>query len=170
MHKVTVPLKWYALVTKSRHEKKCAGLLANKGFEIFLPLQKVMRQWSDRKKLVDMPLFPGYLFICYEESRRQEVLNVPGVVRFVRYDKQDATIPVSQIKAIREAIGEEIAMDIVEQTFAEGEEIRVISGPFRGFLGKVISHRGKKKIQISLDIIGKNILIETGKTRLEKIP
>jgi transcriptional antiterminator RfaH len=163
-------MKWHVLVTRSRHEKKSAQLLTSKGLEVYLPLQKVMRQWSDRKKLVDVPLFSGYIFIRYDESRRQEVLNVPGIVRFVRYDKQDATIPEDQVRAIRMAIDEDIEMDVTELRFTEGEEIRIISGPFRGVYGKIINYNSRKKIMISIDIIGKNIVIETGKTRIEKMP
>lgn len=161
--------KWHVLVTRSRHEKKCLQLLQGKGFEIFLPLQKVMRQWSDRKKLVSAPLFPGYLFVYHDSSRRQEILNVPGIVRFVRYNQQDATIPDSQVHAIRMAIDESVIMDISSESFAEGEDIQIISGPFRGLRGKIINFRSKKKILISIDAIGKNILIEGRKTRIEKI-
>lgn len=163
-------MKWYVLVTRSRHEKKYMQLLQCKGFEIILPIQKVMRQWSDRKKIIEVPLFSGYLFIRYDELKRLEILNVPGIVRFVRYDKHDATISESQIRAIRMAIDEEIEMDVTELNFSEGEEIRIASGPFKDFYGKIINHKSKKKIMISINTIGKNILIETGKTRIEKIP
>lgn len=162
-------MNWYVLVTRSRHEKKCEQLLKKKGFEVFLPLQKVMREWSDRKKLVDVPLFSGYIFIHYDESRRQEVLNVPGIARFLRNVEHDATIPESQINAIRMAIDKSIDMDVTEITFSEGEDIRIISGPFKGFFGKIVKLRSKSKIQISLDAIGKSILIDIGKTRIEKI-
>lgn len=161
-------MKWYVLITRSRHEKKSAQLLTSKGFEVYLPLQKVMRQWSDRKKLVDVPLFSGYIFIHYDETRRQEILNIPGIVRFVRYDKHDAIIPESQIRAIHMAIDENIEMDVTDLSYKEGEEIRIVSGPFRGFFGKIVHYNSKKKIMISIDIIGKSIMIETGKTRIEK--
>jgi len=162
-------INWYVLVTRSRHEKKCELMLQKKGFEVFLPLQKVIRQWSDRKKLVDVPLFPGYLFIRYDESRRPEVLSIPGVVRFVRYVDNDATIPESQINAIRMAIDESIDMDVTEIQFSEGEDIQIISGPFRGLFGKIIQYKSRKKIMISIDIIGKTILLESGNTRIEKV-
>lgn len=161
-------MNWYVLVTRSRHEKKCAQLLIKKGFEVYLPLLKVMRQWSDRKKKVEVPLFSGYLFIKYDVQLRQDVLYVPGIVRFVRYDNQDATIPESQIRAIHMAIDEELEIDVTDIRYTEGEDIRIVSGPFRGFYGKIVNYRSKRKIMISIDVIGKNILIETAKTRIEK--
>jgi transcriptional antiterminator RfaH len=162
-------LIWYVLVIRSRHEKKCEQLLTKKGIEVFLPLQKVIREWSDRKKKIDVPLFSGYLFIKYDTSKRIEILNTPGVVRFIRYDQQDATVPESQIQAIKSALCNSVLIDVVDQHFSEGEEILIKSGPFEGLYGKIVFYNSKRKIQISIDAIGKNLLIEIGKTRIEKI-
>jgi len=96
-------------------------------------------------------------------------LYIPGVVRFVRYVDNDATIPESQINAIRMAIDESIDMDVTEIQFSEGEDIQIISGPFRGLFGKIIQYKSRKKIMISIDIIGKTILLESGNTRIEKV-
>jgi transcriptional antiterminator RfaH len=161
---------WYVLVTRSRHEKKCELLLKRKGIEVYLPLQKVMREWSDRRKKVEIPLFSGYLFIFYDGTNRADVLATPGVVRFVRYDQQDAIIPPSQIQSIRFALDHSIPMDIADQHFGEGEEIMIKSGPFAGLYGKIIRYKSKRKLQISIGAIGKFLLIEIGKTLLEKIP
>ncbi|HNW98737.1 MAG TPA: UpxY family transcription antiterminator [Bacteroidales bacterium] len=161
---------WYVLTTRSRHEKKCEQLLIKQGFEVFLPLQKVMRKWSDRKKIVEIPLFSGYIFIRYDESKRFQVLNTPGIVRFLRYNNADATISDTQVKAIDIAIKEiPDKLYVIEQNFSEGEEICIKSGPFKGFYGKVINYNNNRKIMISIDSIGKSLLIETSKTLIEKI-
>lgn len=161
---------WYVLTTRSRHEKKSEQFLKNRGFEVFLPVQKVMRKWSDRKKMVEVPLFSGYLFIRYEESKRFDVLNTPGIVRFLRYNNNDATISDSQVEAIKMALNEiPDEINVIDQHFSEGEEIRIKSGPFKGFYGKIIQYNNNRKIMISIDSIGKSILIETGKTGIEKI-
>jgi len=161
---------WYVLTTRSRHEKKSEQFLKNRGFEVFLPLQKVMRKWIDRKKMVEVPLFSGYLFIRYDESKRFDVLNTPGIVRFLRYNNMDATISDSQVEAIKMALNEiPDKIDVIDQHFSEGEEIRIKSGPFKGFYGKIIHYNNNRKIMISIDSIGKSILIEIGKTSVEKI-
>ena len=161
---------WYVLTTRSRHEKKSEQFLKNRGFEVFLPLQKVMRKWIDRKKMVEVPLFSGYLFIRYDESKRFDVLNTPGIVRFLRYNNMDATISDSQVEAIKMALNEiPDEINVIDQHFSEGEEIRIKSGPFKGFYGKIIQYNNNRKIMISIDSIGKSILIEIGKTSVEKI-
>ena len=161
---------WYVLTTRSRHEKKSEEFLKNRGFDVFLPLQKVMRKWIDRKKMVEVPLFSGYLFIRYDESKRFDVLNTPGIVRFLRYNNMDATISDSQVEAIKMALNEiPDEINVIDQHFSEGEEIRIKSGPFKGFYGKIIQYNNNRKIMISIDSIGKSILIETGKTVVEKI-
>lgn len=164
----TSALNWYVLVTRSRHEKKCNELLRKKGFEVFLPLQKVMREWSDRKKEIELPLFSGYLFIRYEEARRLEVLNIPGIVRFIRYNQQDAIIPETQIQAVRLALQNMKSVEVTDQKFSQGQEITIKSGPFKGLFGKIIQYKGKRKILVSIDAIGKALLIELGKTQIEK--
>ena len=166
---ITSDNNWYVLVTRSRYEKKCEQLLIKKGFEVFLPLQKIMRQWSDRKKEVEIPLFSGYLFIRYDKSKRFDVLNTPGIAHFVRYNKQDAVISDQHIQAIKIAIDDFVKMDIIEKQFLEGEEIVIKSGPFKGFYGKIVNHKNNRKILITVDTLGKDILIEIGKTNIEKI-
>src|SRR3990172_9944587 len=76
-------LDWYAIYTRSRHEKKVAGELAKKRIEVFLPLRKILSQWKDRRKEVQIPLFGGYVFIRISKSDRLQVLRTPGVVQFV---------------------------------------------------------------------------------------
>src|SRR5271157_3170791 len=100
----SLSLQWYAVSVCSRREKKCFALLSRKGIEAFLPLQKQLRKWSDRKMEVEMPLFPGYIFVRIDPSRRFEVLSTPGVVRFIRFGGEDAPVPEFQIKAIHTAL------------------------------------------------------------------
>jgi len=166
---ITNNINWFVLVTRSRHEKKCEQLLQKKGFEVFLPLQKVMREWSDRKKEIEVPLFSGYLFIRFDNSMRIDVLNTPGIVCFVRYNQQDAVIPESQIQAINIALQNVKNIEVVDQGFAQGQEILIQSGPFKGQFGQIIQYKSKRKILVSIDAIGKALIIEIGKTQVEKV-
>src|ERR1035438_10716010 len=97
-------IHWYAVSVCSRREKQCYGLLDRKGIETFLPLHKQFRKWSDRKNEVEMPLFPGYIFVKINPSKRMEVLSTPGIVRFIRFGGEDTPVPEVQIKAIHTAL------------------------------------------------------------------
>ena len=86
-----VPLKWYALYTKPRAEKKVSSELDFRGFENFLPLQTTIKQWSDRKKKVEIPLFNSYIFVRIDlEKYYYKILEIPGIVKFVKFGKEDA--------------------------------------------------------------------------------
>src|SRR5208282_4589616 len=93
-------VRWYVVSVCSRREKQCNATLLRMGIETFLPLQKQLRKWSDRNKEVEMPLFPGYIFVKIDLSQKLEVLSVPGVVRFIRFGSEDTPVPEIQIKAI----------------------------------------------------------------------
>jgi transcription antitermination factor NusG len=103
--------RWFALYTRSRHEKVAERELNKKGFETFLPLRKVVRQWSDRKKTVEEPLFKGYLFVRASLSQRWSVLNSAGVVRFVTCGNEPAEVPEKELWAIQRFVEENIEVD-----------------------------------------------------------
>src|SRR6185369_3363320 len=84
--------KWLVFYTKSRHEKKVKDFLTRKGFDVFLPVHKVMRQWSDRKKKVEVPLFNSYIFVFESEGKIQDILQAPGVSWNIRHNNKPAVL------------------------------------------------------------------------------
>ena len=98
--------KWYALYTKSRTEKKVYQLLTEKGIDTYLPLIKTLKQWSDRKKWVEEPLFRSYIFIKITEKERLNAIRTDGVVRMITFQGKPVSIPNKQIEAVRAYINE----------------------------------------------------------------
>src|SRR5690606_15969941 len=99
MHK-----QWYVFYTRSRQEKKVRDLLLKGGFEVFLPMQKVMRQWSDRKKKVDVPLFNSYIFVKDQEFRITDILRIPGVAWNIRHNGKPAILRQEEFELINRFI------------------------------------------------------------------
>ena len=110
---------WYAVYTRSRAEKQLMGLLAEKGIEAYVPLHKVMRQWSDRKKLVEVPLIRSYCFVKVAPRDYQKVLNTPGAVRYVWFSGKPAEIPERQIDALKSITGSGIEVEVAPGFFQQ---------------------------------------------------
>jgi transcription antitermination factor NusG len=160
---------WYVIQTRSRFEKKCTNFLSKNGVSVYLPLQKKMKVWSDRIKQVEEPLFPGYLFIQFSESERYRILNTPGIVRFVSFGGKYATVSTKQMAAIQKAISSDLDLEVVDIAFEPGQEVLINSGPFKGNYARLVRHNGKGKLLLALDSIGKGILLEIGRTRVDAI-
>ena len=99
--------RWYAIYTKSRNEKKVALNLQEKGIEVYLPLLKTLKQWSDRKKWVEEPLFRSYLFVRILDKNYLEVLQTDGVVRFITFRQERVPVPDQQIEAVKAYLNED---------------------------------------------------------------
>ncbi len=153
---------WYAVYTRSRYEKRAYGQLVRYGFEAYLPLVKRWRIWSDRKKQVDMPLLPSYLFVrtTPEDPRSYfGILNTPGVVRFITFEGKAVAVPDRQIEALQRLNSEGINMECMQETPAPGSPVRVIQGPMKGLSGEVISVGKNKKLILRLDTLDKCITL-----------
>src|SRR5690606_40964625 len=94
-------MPWYALYTKPRNEKKVADGLAKLGIEVYCPMVIQVRQWSDRKKKVELPLIPSYVFVRLEEKERERVFEVPGIVRYLYWLGKPAVITDVEIKTLQ---------------------------------------------------------------------
>ena len=158
---------WYAIYVKTRYEKKVLAFLENKRVECYLPLKQEVRQWSDRKKLVEEPLISGYLFVKLDYRYYYDVLVVPGVINFVRFENQLAIIPDYQIEDLKIFLrngGQQL--EVSSDRICKGATIRVSQGAFCGVIGEVAEIRGKKKIVIRIKALGCSILAELGKNEV----
>lgn len=158
---------WYVIQTRSRFEKKCTDFLTKNGVSVYLPLQKKRSVWSDRIKEIETPLFPGYIFVQFSENKRYPILNTPGVVRFVSFGGKYAAINSKQIEAVKKAIISDLELEVVNIVFEPGQEVIITSGPFKDNYARLVRHNGKGKLLLSLDSIGKGILLEIGRTQVE---
>lgn len=149
---------WFALYTKSRHEKLVHSEFQKKGIESFLPLRKITRQWSDRKKIIEEPLFKGYLFVHTPLSERWTILNTTGVVSFVGKKSHPAEIPIAELNAVRLFLKEEIPVDPFPY-LKEGQRVYVRSGPFKGVEGFIIRKDRHCRLVISLHLLMQSVSI-----------
>lgn len=160
---VPVTPPWYACYTRSRHEKQVDRLLQERGFETFLPLVPRVSQWKDRRKVVEWPLFPSYVFGRFEAEDMQRVLATPGVAGLVKTNGRPARIDDAELENVRRfahalAGGE---VEVEQRPFlTEGEWVEVMDGPFQGIRGIVVQRRNRRRVLIGLKAIGQALEID----------
>lgn len=151
-------VRWFALYTRSRHEKFVNDELRKKRIETFLPLRKVTRHWSDRKKIIEEPLFPGYLFVRTPFIDRWNILNTVGVVSFVGKKSDPIEVPEAELVSIRRFTEQEIRLDPFPY-LKEGDRVYVRSGPFKGVEGFVVRKDRHCRLVISLDLLMQSVSV-----------
>ncbi len=159
---------WYALYTRSRTEKQVHEQLIRAGFDVYLPLIKTLRQWSDRKKWVEMPLFRSYIFVHITPGEYYEVLNIPGAVRYVTFEGKAVAIPPQQIEAIRQYVSAGQDLPDIELDILPGTRVDITTGPMKGLSGELIRLMGKKKVRIEIDGLGRYIYLEIPASYIRK--
>lgn len=157
---------WYVLCTRSRYEKKLSEQFDKAGISHFLPTQVIRKKWSDRWKNVETPLFPGYIFVQMDENNRFQILNTPGAVRFLYWNKDYAKLSRRDIEMINIALKGEQELEIIESEIAEGQEVKIMTGPFKGFEAKLVHHNGKGKLLLEVKSIAQGVIIEIGKAKI----
>lgn len=150
---------WYALSTRARHEKKVFEHLQKKGVISYLPLQTFYRRWSDRHKKVQEPLFSCYVFVKMNLNERLPVLQTDGVVRLVSFNGIPATIPDSQIDAIRTVLEHKRTIEKADY-LTPGQKIEVIFGPLKGIRGILAEIKNQQRLVIRLDSIMQAISVD----------
>lgn len=161
--------KWFAIYVKSRSEKKVLKLLEDIGVESFLPLITRVKQWSDRKKKVEEPLFRSYLFVNIPLSDYYTVLNVNGVVKFITFEKKPVPVPDNQIIAIKEYLNDTELHFIDYEDFKEGELVRIKSGQMKDLVGRFIKINGKHRVIIDIEAVGQSIPINIARSNVEAV-
>jgi transcription antitermination factor NusG len=151
---------WHAVYVRSRAEKKAHTDLQIKDIETFLPLQRKLRQWSDRKKWVEMPLIPGYLFVRISRKEYDTIFQSSYVVSYVRFEGTAAIIPENQIDYLKMMLNDDKEIEISQENFAPGQMIEVVSGPLIGLRGKLIRNKGKSKVAVELQQLGYTAMVE----------
>ncbi len=161
--------RWYAVYTRSRHEKVVAEELCRRQVECFLPLRDVLSKWKDRRKLVQLPVFPGYLFVNTDmERRRIDVLRVPSVVRIVGFKGVPEPIPSEQIQAVKDLVFHQLEFDPHPYLHA-GDRVRIVRGPLRGVEGILLEKKNRYRFVLSIDLIQQAVACEIDAEDVEKI-
>lgn len=143
--------KWFALYVKPKHEKVVEQELLRGNYEAYLPLTKSLRQWSDRKKMVEMPLIPSYVFARIKESDMYDILRFKGCLRFVWFNNKPCPIPDNQIDSMKLLQAKELEIELENDIRpSRGDRIRIIDGPFEGLVG-VVKNGNKKNFAVRID-------------------
>jgi transcription antitermination factor NusG len=152
--------QWYPVYTNPRAEKKACEQLAKKSIEVYLPLKKTLKQWSDRKKWVKEPLISSYLFVYIKVNEMTEVLATPGISRFIYFSGKVATIPEQQIEQIKRLLETDSRFSTTTKQFEKGQMVQVIAGPLKGLTGELIEYQSEKRILLRLGPVGESLLVQ----------
>ncbi len=161
-------MSWYALYTRPRHEKKVFDQLLEKDIKAFLPVQRELRQWKDRRKWIEAPLFSGYVFVNIELKNKIYALETRGVVRMIGFGGQPTQIPDWQIEQLEQVIGsgEELRL---ENYLKAGDYVEVTDGPLTGVRGFLREVRGESRVAILIDGINQSASFITRGNRVRRI-
>jgi transcriptional antiterminator NusG len=161
--------RWYAIQTRYRSERSVAALLQRKGVETFLPLLEEIHRWSDRRKIVDIPLFSGYGFVHVDLSSgsRMGVLRTQGVIRFVAFGGETTPVPSGQIDDLRMLLSQKVSCSL-HAFLKVGQRVRIRGGCLHGLEG-ILEHSGGKNLVISIVSIQRSVAIRIEGYELELI-
>jgi transcription antitermination factor NusG len=161
-------LHWYVAYTSANHEKRVAEQLVGRSVEHFLPLYQSLRRWKDRRVKLQLPLFPGYVFVRLALRDRFLVLQAPGVVKLVGFNGTPAALPEEEIAALRTSLASGVRAE-PHPYLRSGHRVSVNSGPFQGMHGILVRKKNRVRVVISLDLIMRSVAVETDITDLEPL-
>jgi transcription antitermination factor NusG len=152
---------WYAVYTRSRAEKKVLAELEAKNIECFLPLQKLLRQWKDRKKWVVMPVIPGYCFVHITPKEYDSVLHTDNVVSYVIFNRKAAVIPDNQILYLKQMLNQsDFEVEVSFENLKPGQLMEITYGPLLGLKGEMAEMHGKNRFIIRLNSINTVFMLD----------
>ncbi len=163
-----VEKRWYAVATSPRHEKWVACQMRGYEIQYFLPLYKSLRRWKDRRKELELPLFPGYLFVHIALHDRLQVLRIPGVVRIIGTHGKPSPLPEHEIEALRNGLASGLYAES-HSWLKVGHHVLVKSGPLAGAQGILIRKKHDCRIVISIDAIMRSVALEIDESDVQPI-
>lgn len=150
---------WWAIWVRSRCEKVAAESLRAKGYEVFLPLYRSRRQWSDRVKVVEQPLFPGYIFSRLDIRERMPVIQTPGVVSFVGASGEPEPVAESEISMIQQIV--ESGLPVGPWPYLkEGQQVEISHGPLKGLRGILTRIKNEFRVVVSISMLQRSVAVE----------
>lgn len=147
-------LKWYVLRTKPKAEKQVSKRLTASCIENFLPLQKQLRNWHDRKKWIETPLFNSYIFVKTEDKLRSHVFKVGGLLKYLYIGGQICILTEQEIERVRRLCSYSEPVNIEQENFERGDEVEILEGHFIGLHGELLQNEDKHKLKISIAGLG----------------
>src|SRR6266403_4767312 len=160
--------RWYVAHTSANHEKRVTQQLLERSVENFLPLYDSVRRWKDRRMKLQLPLFPGYVFVRLPLRERLKVLQVPGVARLISFNGQPAALPDKEIEALRTSLAAKLRTE-PHPYLTVGRRVRVKSGALEGAEGILVRKKNACRVVLSLDLIQRSASVEVDVSDLERM-
>jgi transcription antitermination factor NusG len=161
-------LNWYALYTCPRHEKCVAQQIEQRSIPCFLPLYRSVRRWKDRRKELELALFPGYVFVRLALKDRLRVLQLPSAVRLVSFNGQPAALPEAEIEGLRQRLS--LGGRLEPHPYLNvGRRVRVCGGPMQGLEGIIVRRKDRCRVVFSLDLIMRSVAVEVDESDVEPV-
>jgi len=160
--------EWFVLRTHPRHEKCVAERARGRQVESFLPLYRSVRYWKDRRKELELPLFPGYVFVRTSLAARRPILQVPGVLDFITFHGQPTPVPDGEIDALRRSVTGTAAVEPFSY-LTTGRRVRVRGGPLAGVTGILVAKKRRFRVVLSIALIQQSVAVEVDACDLEPL-
>jgi transcription antitermination factor NusG len=160
--------RWYAISVRSRHEQLVGRHLESQGLNYFLPVYRTVRNWKDRRKELDMALFPGYVFVNLNLRDRLGVLRAPGVMQFVTFQGRPAEVPDSEIRALESSISAGLRPQ-PHPYLRKGRRVRVTSGALMGAEGIMVRRKEGFRLVLSIDLLMRSVMVEVDEANVEPL-
>lgn len=141
---------WYAVYTKSRKEKKLYKQYIDAGINAYLPIIKTLKQWSDRKKKVELPMLPSYVFVKALKNELSNILTYEGAVGLVKHERKPAIIPNEQIMLLKKVEKHDLPVSLCSEKIKEGVSVKVVSGALKSYVGQIVEVKSKKRFRIAI--------------------
>lgn len=150
---------WYAAYTCAQHEKRVAAELGMREVEHFLPLHSSVRRWKDRRVTLDLPLFPGYVFVRLALRDRLRVVQIPSVVRLVGFNGQPTALPDTEMEIMRSGLSQSLRAE-PHPFLTVGRRVRIAGGPFAGLEGVLKRKKNSLRVVVSLELIQRSVAVD----------
>lgn len=159
---------WYAAYTRANHEKRVAEQLVHRSVEHFLPCYSSVRRWKDRKVCLQMPLFPGYVFVRIGLRDQLRVREVPSVACLVGFDGTPMALPDEEIQAMRNGLSQGVCAE-PHPYLNVGRHVRIAAGPLVGLEGILLKRKSRTRVVISLQLIMRSVAVEVDPADVQPI-
>jgi transcription antitermination factor NusG len=158
---------WYAIYLCVRHEKRVAQRLCERNIRCFLPTYRSVRRWKDRRKELEMPVFPGYLFVCMDLRDKLQVLQQPGVIRFIGFNGQPSRLSQSDLDIVSNAMSRGVHLE-PHPYLKIGRKVTIRRGPLAGLQGILVKKKDNFRLVLSIDLIKRSAAVEVDGADVEE--
>jgi transcriptional antiterminator RfaH len=160
---------WYPVYTQSRSEKKTELVLRKKGIQTYLPLHKTLKQWSDRKKWIEEPLFKSYIFVHISNKEYDSVVQTTGVVRFIYFSGKVCSIPYREMNLLKNYLEGNYEPEVTQEQLSKGQLVKIVSGKLKGYEAEMVTWQNTNRLIVRLDALGQSLLLKIHAKDIEPV-